>query len=440
MKKSIFIFFLVATILSCRKDKTTDVQPVNVNVQLAYNLSASTYQLPLDDISVKFTNLGTGNVISAKTNEAGLVSFNKISPGTYDIDASTTISAATYTEITGVFTDKDMIFNASIKTKQINIGFSELVKLDLFSGKVSDWVIKQVYYAGSDRTDGALYRDQFIEIYNNSDKVLYADSLFIGEITGVVSLPNTTYNLLSSNQMDWSKAVGMPTNINPNTDYVYTRALLLVPGTGTQHPVEPGKSIVIAQTGLNHKSPFIGNNGKTISVNNPSLTIDLSGADFEAYYGDVVSGSKLASDVDTPVPNMIPIQIFGKDMIFDNPGRYSYIVGKWDGITEVKDLPNYPYPTKTTPGSTATKYFQIPNAIILDAVEIEPNLAEDRIPKKIHPSLDAGYTFVPAGSYTSQSVIRKTLKTENGRVILKDTNNSSEDFDFLDRANPRGFK
>lgn len=440
MKKLLFILFWSATILGCKKDKSTDVQPIDVNVQLAYNLSTSTYQLPLGDINVKFTNLGTGNIISTKTNEAGLVSFNKISPGTYDIDASVTISAATYTQITGVFTDQDIIFNASIKNKQIDIGFSELIKMDLFSGKVSDWVIKQVYYAGSDKVDGALYRDQFIEIYNNTNKVLYADSLFIGEITGVASLPNTSYHLLASNQMDWSKAVGMPTNINPNSDYVYTRALLLIPGTGKQHPVEPGKSIVIAQTGLNHKNPFIGNDNKTISVKDPSLTVDLSGADFEAYYGDVVSGAKLASDVDTPVPNMIPIQINGKDMILDNPGRYSYILGKWDGKTEAKDLPSYPYPTKSTPGSTAAKYFQVPNTMILDAVEIQPNLPEDRIPKKIHPSLDAGYTFVPAGSYTSQSVIRKTLKTENGRIILKDTNNSSEDFDFLNRANPRGFK
>jgi hypothetical protein len=54
--------------------------------------------------------------------------------------------------------------------------------------------------------------------------------------------------------------------------------------------------------------------------------------------------------------------------------------------------------------------------------------------------LDALYTYVPNGAYSSQSAIRKTETTINGRKVLKDTNNSAEDFDFLPLAIPRGFK
>jgi Protein of unknown function (DUF4876) len=232
----------------------------------------------------------------------------------------------------------------------------------------------------------------------------------------------------------------MPSSIDANNDYVYARAFLMIPGTGKQYPVAPGKSIVVAQTAVNHKSPFTGVDGKSITVLDPSLTIDLSKADFEAYYAPLLT-KPLASDIDNAsVPNLEVLSYFGTDMIFDNPGRYSYVLLKVDGTQKPKDWPQYNYPTKATPSSTAAKYYQIPNKWILDAVEVQPNEAADRVPKKFGASLDAGFTFVPLGSYTSQSVIRKTEKTVNGRVILKDTNNSTEDFDYFNIANPRGFK
>lgn len=42
-------------------------------------------------------------------------------------------------------------------------------------------------------------------------------------------------------------------------------------------------------------------------------------------------------------------------------------------------------------------------------------------------------------SFNSQSVIRKVKSTFNGRKILEDTNNSSQDFVKLAKANPKGF-
>ncbi len=439
MKRLIYILLLSGLVLNaCKKEKTSDIQPVDLSVKVAYNIESSGYTLPLNNVNVKIKNVNTGTTQTLNTNDKGAINFNGIAAGIYDIDATIKIPAATYTELTGVQTSTDIIFNASVKNKQITVGFTGDIELKLVSGTIGDWVIKQIYYAGSHRTNGALYRDQFIEFYNNSDKTLYADSLYFAEITGVIT-SGSSYNTLKSGQMDWSKSVGMPTNIDANNDYVYARALLMIPGTGKQYPVLPGKSIVVAQTALNHKAPFTGTDGKTVSVLDPSLTVDLSGADFEAYYAPFLS-KPLSSDVDTPVPNLEVLSYFGTDMIFDNPGRYSYVLLKSDGKIKVKDLPQYNYPTLTPPSSTATKYYQIPNTLILDAVEIQSNLPTSRNPKKLGPAFDAGFTFVPAGDYTSQSVIRKTEKTVNGRIILKDTNNSTEDFDFFNVANPRGFK
>lgn len=438
MKQLFYILLCCVALSACKKDKTTDVQPVNVGVKVAYSVQGSTSTLPLSSITVKFSNVNTSFTSSQKANADGILTFNQIPAGTYDIDATATISAADYTRITGIPTTNDITFNASAKKMQITVGFTGNIELKLVSGKINDWVIKQIYYTGSDTRNGALYRDQFIEFYNNSDKVLYADGLCFAEIVGYLSNPNT-YNLLSGGQYDWSKSVNMPANIDANNDYVYSRALLVIPGTGQQYPVQPGKSIVVAQTAINHKAPFTGTDGKVVTVLNPSLTIDLSGADFEAYYGNVAGVNPLSSDVDTQVPNVEVVQYFGRDMIFDTNGKYAYVLFRPDAGVNAKQLPQYNLPTKAAPTASSAKYIQIPASFILDAVEIQPNVADDRVPKKLNPSLDAGYVFAPLGAYNSQSVIRKTDKTVDGRIVLKDTNNSTEDFDFM-IANPRGFK
>jgi len=439
--KQFFYFLLLfgITLTACKKDKTTDIQPVDLSIKVLYDIQTSGYTLPLNNVVVKITNVNTGSVQSTKVNDKGEIIFTNTPAGIYDIDANVTIDAANYSQITSIQTTSPVTFNASSKNTQITVGFTGSINLKLVAGKTADWVIKQIYYAGSDNKNGALYRDQFIEFYNNSDKVLYADSLCFADITGFLSGPNN-YNLLPSGQYDWSKSVGMPLNIDANNDYVYSRALFMIPGTGKQYPIQPGASIVVAQNAINHKAPFTGVDGKVVTVIDPSLTVDLSGANFETYYGNLPGVNPLSSDVDTQIPNVEVIQYFGRDMIFDTNGRYSFVLFKVDGTVNVKTLPQYNLPTKATPAATATKTIQIPIKFVLDAVEIQPNTADERIAKKFTPALDAGFTFVPLGGYKSQSVIRKTDKTLNGRIILKDTNNSTEDFDYLNIANPRGFK
>lgn len=441
MKNYLYLAIATLALASCKKDHTTAIQPVDLNIAVAYSLKTSTYTLPLTDVRVKVTNVETKTVQTFTVTDKGTVASAQVSPGIYDIDATVTLTAANYSILTGVPATSDVTYNASSKNTQITVGYTGTINLSLVAGTINDWVIKQVYYAGSDRVNGALYRDQFIEFYNNSDKTLYADSLYFAETTGLITTSTAaSFQLLSNKQYDWSKSAGMPANIDANNSYIYARALLMIPGTGKQYPVKAGESIVVAQTALNHKNPFTGADGTTVSVLNPALTVDLSKADFEAYYAPLLSKA-LASDVDNPaVPNLEVLAYFGSDMIFDNPGRYSYALIKVDGTQKPKEWPSYAYPSVAAPSSSVKKYVQIPVKYVLDAVEVQPNEAADRIPKKYGAALDAGFTFVPLGSYTSQSIIRKTEKTVNGRVVLKDTNNSTEDFDYFNVANPRGFK
>lgn len=441
MKKMFYGLLLVCmAAASCKKDnESTGIAPANVTIQVGYGLDSSKYQLPVKGITIKLTNTILNIAQSAVAPDSGVVHFEGIPAGKYTLEASITIDGATYSTLTGVAGSKDVTFNAS-QSAQVAAGGDVRFNLLLLSGKVSDWVIKQVYYAGSDKTNGALFRDQFVELYNNSDSVLYADGLLVAQVWGKQNFTGTTNYTLANGQYDWSKAQNMAAGIDANNDYIYTRSILMIPGTGKTYPVQPGTGVVIAQTALNHKAPYVGMDGEEITIKNPALTVDLSGADFEAYYGDFFT-TPYASDIDNPkVPNMQVVQYYGKDYVIDNLGRDGYALFRMPDTQKATELPAYPVPTVAAPSGSATKYYQVPVAYILDAVEVQPSLTNDRVPKKLNAQLDAGFTFTPLGSYSSQSVIRKTAATVNGRVKLKDTNNSTEDFTYLPVAQPRGFQ
>jgi len=441
-KLIIAISLIILVFTACKKYEgdITEIHPVKYQVLTSYASQDLGKLLPKSKIEVTIKNTKNNVIQKYTTKSDGTISLDSISPGVYDISAMIKIPAADYTVLTGENVEKEVVFNASEKSRIITIADNQNISLKLISGSTGPWVIKQIYYAGSNTTTGASFRDQFIEIYNNSDSILYADSLYIAEALGIQNLTSTNIYRQNNSQYDWSKAQGMPTNIDANNSYIYTRALLMIPGTGRQYPVKPGESIVLAQTALNHRAPFTGSDGKTITARNPSLTIDLSSADFEAYYAPFLP-RPLASDIDNPsVPNVEVLSYSGTDLIFDNLGRMGYVIFKNKGTTDIKKLPQYPYPTIAPSLSDADKYFQIPIEFIIDGVEIQPSSAASRVPKKLGASLDALYTYAPNGAYSSQSVIRKIETTIQGRRILKDTNNSAEDFDFFPLANPRGFK
>ncbi|WP_316820949.1 DUF4876 domain-containing protein [Pedobacter gandavensis] len=439
MKKLLLGLCFATSLLACKKDKTPGTQPTDLEIKLAFELG-SAYTLPLEKIKVKITNTQTAASQELLTDASGAVAFKSVSAGIYDIDAILTISAEEYTRITGIPTENPVTFNASEKGTQINATLTGGLELKLIAGTPGEWLIKQIYYAGSNTTNGAVFRDQFLEFHNNTDHVMYADSLYFSQIYGRVSSISPNMNYTSTGQMDWSKSPNMDQSINANKDYVYAKTLYMIPGNGKQYPVQPGKSIVVAQTALNHKAPFTGNDGKVVTVRDPELTIDLSGADFEVFLGDVI-GKPFSSDINNPqVPNVEVLSYSGNDMILDANGKDSYVIFKVDGSQRVKEWPQYNEPSKIAPSPTSKKYYQIPVKYLIDGVEIQPHIPDSRFPKKLSPNIDAGFTFNPKGNYTSQSVIRKTAKSINGRIVLKDTNNSTEDFDYLDKAQPRGFK
>jgi hypothetical protein len=439
MKKQ-FLFFLAAIALfavGCKKDKLDEVQTIQATFQLNFANDIKDLGLPLTNAEIKLTNKMDGKVNTAKADATGKVVFGSITPGNYSAVASLTISAADYSAFTGTVTNQDIVFNASLETSII-VGTTPL-QLTLQSGRLGDWVIKQIYYGGSSASNGAVFRDQFIEVFNNSNEVLYADSLYIaliyGKNTRVSSVDITQPTYQQNGQFNWQSSIGIA-GTNVNTNYVYIKSLLMIPGTGKQHAVQPGASIIIAQNAVNHKTPYTGVDGKAYSVKQPELTIDLSGADFETYYGDIPGVNPLGSDTDNPsVKNVKILMTDDRDMILNNNGYEGIAIFKMKDDPIVA-LPGFPSPETKSVISTTILYKQLPIGQVIDGVDIAHTTPASRAAKRMPDPIDAGFIFTTGGAYSSQSVIRKTSKNMNGRKILKDTNNSTSDFDYLTIADP----
>lgn len=448
MNKSLYwTLLLLAGFYACgKKDLGGSAAPVNLSVAIEYSSEVSSIGLRKDSALVRITNNTSGTVIEAYTNSNGVAGFASITPGLYTVTTSITIPKTTYQQLSGTVVDQDVIFNGNLTNQSITNAQTNLIT-PMVTGRLGNWVFKQIYYAGSNTASGASFRDQFFEIYNNSTDTLYADSLCFAQIIGV---NNTTANYpangyLSNNQYDWTKSIGM-NDANANTKYVYARSVYMIPGTGKQVPVLPGKSLVIAQTAQNHAAPYVMNDGTVQGITDATTTIDLSKSDFETYlvdYKRAESGnsptfSPYKWDVDNPgVPNMSVVYIAsGSDMVLDNVGRDGYILYKLNGANPKTSLPFFPLPTVTSVIATTTLYQQIPIKNVIDAVETQRAVESQRVPKRLQNSLDAGPTNVAAGEYSSQSLIRKTARTVNGRRILQDTNNSANDFTTKTKADP----
>lgn len=443
MKKINAYLYITATALlivlaGCSNDDHHDVvEPLSLEIQLNYDEEQQSLELPLENIEIKIKNTISGESYTAKTNASGLALFESIAPGNYSISVSETFSAEEYEKLTGITIPNDASFNASSDASLLE---NETLTLTLKAGRIGGLVFKQIYYAGSNAARGAAFRDQFIEIYNNSNETIYADSLYFG---------NTWSNNKSASdgekRWDWGKSQGMsPMVKNPNDDYIYARYLFMIPGSGKDHPIESGHSIIIAQNAINHSAPYIDNSGKEQGITDPSLTIDLSNADFETYIVDYKreqsddpdNFNPYRWDMDNPgVPNVDVVWfVSGQVWIMDALGREDFFMFKT--TEDVSTWGDYPDPTRTSVDNTTATYKQIPVKYVLDAVEIKRIPSTLETPKRLPEALDGEGVAVEGGSYSSQSLIRKIQTRINDRIVLQDTNNSANDFETKQKADP----
>jgi hypothetical protein len=440
------IMILLAGLYACqKKDLGNTATPVNLNIALEYNSEVSALGLRKDSALVRITNNTSGTVKETYTNAGGVANFESLTPGIYTITASITISKSAYQQLSGTVVEQDVVFNGNLTSQSITSSQTN-INIPMLAARIGNWVFKQIYYCGSNVSTGASFRDQFLELYNNSNDTLYADSLCVGSVIGV---NNTTANYpahgyLPGNQYDWTQSIGM-NDANANTNYLYIRHAFMIPGAGKKYPVPPGKSLIIAQTAQNHTAPYTLNDNTILNITNGTLTVDLSKADFETYLvdykkaeaGNPANFDPYKYDLDNPgVTNADIIYLVqGSEWTMESTGREAMILYTANGA-DPKSYPFFAFPTVTTIIPTTPRYQQIPIKNIIDAVELQRVNVSERVPKRLPNTLDAGPTNVTGGNYSSQSLVRKTARTVNGRRVLQDTNNSANDFFTKKKADP----
>lgn len=391
------ILVLLSSLWSCEKDEHTDTT-VDYTVKIVYPETYSRREAV--DAHVKITNSFTGEEKNARTDAQGEAKFTGLLPGTYQISASRDLTPEEALEQTGV--EGEVYLSASLTDHSIQTTGS--VSLTLQGTSPGGWVIKQVYYTGAPNTT-SYSNDQFVELYNNSAETLYADGLSIGDIVG----------------RPYVSSSSIPSGFAKDTEYIYFQNIFTVPGSGKDYPVEAGESIIIARSAINHKSdPTLGN---------PNSPVDLGKgiADFEVYWQEA------GRDTDNPdVPNMV-VDYFHIRTTFDwFPTVFgpSYAIFRHDDIASL--------PRVREPGSTRDDtYPQVPVSSVIDAIDCVRNASVGHF-KRLPSNVDAGFQYC-TNSYTGEALRRKVKTEINGRKVLQDTNNSTNDFERINPPTPKGW-
>ncbi|MGE0079368.1 MAG: DUF4876 domain-containing protein [Bacteroidales bacterium] len=405
----VLLAFVTVLFSGCKSDVfDRDAILFNVSVQVLY---PEYYNADMaEGVSVRLINIDN-HLVSTKTTDAqGCVTFESVPRGKYRISSGMKIPSATAMALGDtIVSDADVAngrkvnLNATMENLSLNIE-SNLGTVRLKSSLPGDLLIKEVFYTGTRTPNNkAYYSDHFLEIYNNTDKVMFVDSICVATVYG------------ANGSVDYSS----PTLFASDKDNVYLDYIWMIPGSGKTQILQPGKSVLIAQDGLNHKEDANGN---------PN-SIDLSFADFETF---LVRDDQRDIDI-LEVPNMT--EIFASrpnthDWIFHSygPGIVVFKVADLDAL-EVVPEPN------STSGYQLVK---LPVSAVLDAFEALANSVSGKF-KRIPASLDMGFIYCN-GIYNGESCRRKVEDTVDGRVILQDTNNSSDDFEVLSSPTPKSFE
>ncbi len=392
--KKIFKLLTIAAIAlgfaACSDDdpKYLPVTTEDVTLTLPANVSASS----LYDATITLTNVANREVTTlAYPIPAGTT----ILPGLYDVE----FSAKTKLE-----NDVEAEVKASQRSVQIDENNLKLELNAFVNVTKDDLVIAEIFFTCTQQPNGSQYAgDGYVKLYNNTDHVVYADGIALIETK---FLTNQKYEY-DPDKMSEAVAV----------DAVY-----VVPGSGKDHPVQPGEYFLIADNAVNH-----------IELN--PYSFDLSHADFEWY--DESSNPRYQDLQNENVPDLDKWYCYTKTIWnLHNRGFKSYGIARLQGNAETfleNNAYHYTYKMVLPSGTFDMKgdAYLVPNDQIIDFVNlsIESNFAWTLCA----PSIDMGWTHCGSVDQDKtryfKSVRRKYLTTtEDGRIILQDTNNSTNDF------------
>lgn len=412
------ILLCVTAIASCSSDDGSSVDTTPTDLKIMFQLpDGYADDATLTDLSITLTDINTQRKTTFNGNAAEdlSITLKAVPGGYYRIDATGKLNYRNK-DLVGKQVDVLAYSEGIILTREAPIA---ALKLQVTSQPEADpadiayrgFVLGEIFCAGTANRQGSYYyADKYFVIYNNTDHVLYADSLVIAES-----------DFLTTMKQEYTPDI-MPTDMAVS-------AMYMIPGSGHDVPVQPGGKLLVVDNAVNH------------TVANPN-SWDMTKADYE-WYDE--STNPQFTDIDNPnVPNLE--RIYSSTLTLWSPhsqGFKSYALARMhaDRKTFLTDyMYDYTYHLvgQTGEADMTGSAYRLPNSWILDAVNMSvPALFQWIVTS---PTLDKGYTYCADfgwdDSRYGKSVRRKVKAMDGTRAILQDTNNSTDDFEPRTKADP----
>ena len=396
MKKNLFLSMMLLAASTVFTACSSDDDPFvvengTVTIEMPINVS----QVVLNSFEGTITNVQSGEVTRlaspVKSGENYVITIPSLTEGKYNIAAKGNIS----------FVKDGVAGSTDFEVSSNDVALNEqqtAVKLVVSSFKAEGgFVISEICTTGTLTPQNKNYNnDAYFIITNNSDVVLYADSIVLVE---------SQFQSGSSGQNPWSP------DVRPYA--IPAGAVFMIPGNGKSHPVQPGQSFAIANNAMDHR---------TANEN----SYDLTGADFEVYLDN--GGNSMDTDYDTP--NLEYIWCYTQTIWIPSVQQNrSYAIARMKENKETFLANHSETPTYTAASGKLmeSKQVQIPNEWVLDAVNM--GTGDDFGWFVISETLDAGWVAGRANSKdtTQRGTAVKRKKDSAGKYI--DTNNSTNDME-----------
>lgn len=409
-KALVVLLLLLLISTSCEKDENPEdfLGSITLQIQLKEGLG----DISVENVNISLVSIQDNTERKALTNAQGIAKYESLPAGIYNINISENREDGLY-YLSG---------SANNIVVEMKLNTNTIVIVDAVNPE-ANFVIKEVYFAGAADSYVSMFKDQFIEIFNNSSETLYADGLYLASL--FPDRPQTSKAPLAAS--------------HDITKFVYAEMVERVPGKGNEHPIEPGKSLIIALNAINFKE------------GNPKAdkAVDNSKSDFERYGVDWLEAQGRTAnkwfDFNNPdVPNMTNIFMSAKHTMFimELSGP-SIVIFKMDREFDSPDVYDYKY-TNNYGNPAQIDLLKIPVNNIIDGIDVLENSTLGDW-KRLSSTIDASFTCLKSDGnsyYSSLSTRRKkdiVASAKLGRVVLQDTNNSNADFETLNTPDPKGY-
>lgn len=299
-------------------------------------------------------------------------------------------------------------------------GKARELTLKFLENKPGKLLIKELYVGGCSKMPvdkGDYQSDKYAILHNNSDEVIYLDSLCIGTLS--------PYNSNSPIQ-PWLKKDAAGNTIYPPFLPII-QAVWKIKGNGSTFPLQPGQDAIIAFCGaIDHSAIY----PESVNLNREDCFVCYNLKYFPNTTYHPVPGDRIRQD---HIMDMV-IKTGKAKAYTISVNSPTFVIFKAKGQT-IEEFTSHSDNVIPTPGASTDKVVCIPPNWVIDGMEVFNGSSSENV-KRLMPMIDAGSVTLSA-THKGRALRRKiNLKktAEKGYEVLMDTNNSSKDFEETEHA------